>query len=228
METKQTNDTKETAAERERKLRLLICDIGRNLFNKDFIAANDGNISARLNEDEVLATPTGVSKGYLEPHMLVKVNLNGDILEAADGYRPSTEVKMHLRVYRELPEMGGVVHAHPPFATAFAIKGEPLTKMMMPESVIAMGDIPLAAYGTPSTEEVPDSLVPFFGKKSAVLLESHGAITWGKDVMAAYMNMERLEYTAKLSFLTRLIDGERELPPKRIEELMALRSFYGM
>ncbi|MGN7764951.1 class II aldolase/adducin family protein [Paenibacillus sp. 22594] len=214
--------------ELEKKLRLQICDIGRNLFNKDFIAANDGNISARLSATEVLATPTGVSKGYLEPHMLVKVNLEGEILEAHEGYRPSTEVKMHLRIYRELPEMNGVVHAHPPFGTAFAIKGEALDKMMMPESVIAMGDIPLAKYGTPSTEEVPDSIMPFLGKKTAVLLESHGALSWGKDVMGAYMNMERLEYTAKLTFLTRMINGERELPPDRIEELVALRSFYGM
>lgn len=214
--------------DRERKLRLQICDIGRNLFNKEYIAANDGNISARLNENEVLATPTGVSKGYLEPDILVKVNLEGEILEAKEGYRPSTEVKMHLRIYRELPEIHGVVHAHPPFATAFAIKGETLDKMMMPESVIAMGDIPLAPYGTPSTEEVPDSIMPFLGKKSAVLLESHGALSWGKDVMAAYMNMERLEYTAKLTFLTRMIKGERELPADRIEELVALRSFYGM
>lgn len=212
----------------EQKLRLQICDIGRNLFNKDFIAANDGNISARLSENEVLATPTGVSKGYLEPHMLVKVNLQGEILQQHEDYRPSTEVKMHLRIYRELPEIKGVVHAHPPFATAFAIKGESLDKMMMPESVIAMGDIPLAQYGTPSTEEVPDSIVPFLGKKMAVLLESHGALTWGKDVMGAYMNMERLEYTAKLTFLTRMINGERELPPDRIEQLVALRSFYGM
>ncbi|WP_342439625.1 class II aldolase/adducin family protein [Paenibacillus sp. FSL L8-0436] len=214
--------------EMERKLRLQICDIGRNLFNKDYIAANDGNISARLNEHEVLATPTGVSKGYLEPDILVKVNLQGEILEAQEGYSPSTEVKMHLRIYRELPGIHGVVHAHPPFATAFAIKGEALDKMMMPESVIAMGEIPLAPYGTPSTEEVPDSIMPFLGKKSAVLLESHGALSWGKDVMAAYMNMERLEYTAKLTFLTRMIQGERELPADRIEQLVALRSFYGM
>lgn len=214
--------------ERERKLRMQICNIGRNLFDKDFIAANDGNISARLNENEILATPTGVSKGYLEPDILVKVNLQGELLEAKEGYRPSTEVKMHLRIYRELPEMNGVVHAHPPFATAFAIKGEALDKMMMPESVIAMGDIPLAAYGTPSTEEVPDSIMPFLGKKSAVLLESHGALSWGKDVMGAYMNMERLEFTAKLTFLTRMIAGERELPADRIEQLVALRSFYGM
>ncbi|WP_449602635.1 class II aldolase/adducin family protein [Paenibacillus sp. Marseille-Q9583] len=211
----------------EQKLRSQICDIGRNLFNKDFIAANDGNISARLSENEILTTPRAVSKGYLEPHMLVKVNLQGEVLEAAEGYRPSTETKMHLRIYNELPEMNGVVHAHPPYATAFAIKGEALDKMMMPESVIMIGDIPLAAYGTPSTEEIPDSLMPFLGKKTAVLLENHGALTWGTDVMEAYLNMERLEYTAKITFITRMIDGERELPQHRIDELVALRSFYG-
>lgn len=212
----------------EKELRELICDIGRNLFNKDYVAANDGNISARLSETEVIATPTGVSKGYLTPEKLVKVNLQGEILEANEGYRPSTEIKMHLRVYNRLPEMNGVVHAHPPFGTAFAIKGEILDKMMMPESVIAMGEIPLAKYGTPSTEEIPDSIEPFLGKKQAVLLESHGALAWGKDVMAAYLNMERLEYTAKLTFITRMINGERELPKNRIEELVGLRSFYGM
>jgi len=212
----------------EQKLRLQICDIGRNLFNKDFIAANDGNISARISENEILTTPRAVSKGYLEPHMLVKVNLQGEILEAEGDYKPSTELKMHLKIYNELPDMNGVVHAHPLCATAFAIKGEALDKMMMPESVIMIGDIPLAAYGTPSTDEIPDSLVPFLGKKTAVLLESHGALTWGKDVMTAYMNMERLEYTAKLTFLTRMIGGERELPQNRIDELIALRSFYGM
>lgn len=211
----------------EQKLRSQICDIGRNLFNKDFIAANDGNISARLSENEILTTPRAVSKGYLEPHMIVKVNLQGEVLEAAEGYRPSTETKMHLRIYNELPEMKGVVHAHPPYATAFAIKGEALDKMMMPESVIMIGDIPLAEYGTPSTEEIPDSLMPFLGKKTAVLLENHGALTWGTDVMEAYLNMERLEYTAKITFITRMIDGERELPQHRIDELVALRSFYG-
>lgn len=211
----------------EQKLRSQICDIGRNLFNKDFIAANDGNISARLLENEILTTPRAVSKGYLEPHMIVKVNLQGEVLEAAEGYRPSTETKMHLRIYNELPEMNGVVHAHPPYATAFAIKGEALDKMMMPESVIMIGDIPLAEYGTPSTEEIPDSLMPFLGKKTAVLLENHGALTWGTDVMEAYLNMERLEYTAKITFITRMIDGERELPQHRIDELVALRSFYG-
>lgn len=211
----------------EQKLRLQICDIGRNLFNKDFVAANDGNISARLSENVILTTPRAVSKGYLEPHMLVKINLQGEVIEAAEGYRPSTEAKMHLRIYNELPEMNGVVHAHPPYATAFAIKGEALDKMMMPESVIMIGDIPLAEYGTPSTEEIPDSLMPFLGKKTAVLLENHGALTWGGDVMEAYLNMERLEYTAKLTFITRMINGERELPQHRIDELVTLRSFYG-
>jgi L-fuculose-phosphate aldolase len=210
----------------EMELREQICEVGKNLFLKDFVAANDGNISARLSETEILVTPTGVSKGYLTPSKIVKVNLDGEVLEG--DTKPSTEAKMHLRVYKRRPDVNGVVHAHPPFSTVFAIKGEVLDKMMMPESVIAMGEIPLAVYGTPSTEEIPDSLEPYLATKSAVMLESHGALSWGKDVMAAYFNMERMEFTAKISFLARLINGERELPQDRIEQLVGMRSFYGM
>ncbi|QDW90833.1 class II aldolase/adducin family protein [Staphylococcus chromogenes] len=212
---------------KEKELRELICDIGKNLFNKDYVAANDGNISVRLNENEILATPTGVSKGYLRPENICKLDLDGNVLEAAEGLKPSSEVKMHLRCYKKMPDCHGVVHAHPPYATAFAIKGEKLDKATMPEVVIAMPEIPLAEYGCPSTEEVPDSIEPFFNSHEAVLLESHGAITWGNSLMDAYLNMERLEYIAKLTYITRQIDGERELPSDRVEELINLRSFYG-
>ncbi|WP_019164957.1 class II aldolase/adducin family protein [Staphylococcus delphini] len=214
--------------EKEQQLRELICDIGRNLFNKDYVAANDGNISARLSENEILATPTATSKGYLRPENIVKLDLEGNILDSKEGVKPSTEVKMHLRCYQKMPQCHGVVHAHPPYATAFAIKGEVLNKATMPEVVIAMPEIPLAHYGCPSTEEVPDSIEPYFNQSEAVLLESHGAITWGKDLMSAYLNMERLEYIAKLTYITRQLDGERELSQERIDELIKLRSFYGM
>lgn len=214
-------------SDREIELRNEICEIGKHLFNKDFVAANDGNISVRLSENEILATPTGTSKGFLKPENIVKLDLEGNILEAKQGIKPSSEVKMHLRCYRKMKECNGVVHAHPPFATAFAIKGEVLDKATMPEVIIAMPEIPLAKYGCPSTEEVPDSLEPFFGKVEAVNLESHGSITWGASLIDAYLNMERLEYIAKLTFITRQINGERELPKERIEELINLRSFYG-
>ncbi|MBO1206301.1 class II aldolase/adducin family protein [Staphylococcus nepalensis] len=212
---------------KEKELREQICDIGKNLFNKDFIAANDGNISARLSGSEILATPTATSKGYLTPESIVKLDLDGNIIEAQEGVKPSSEVKMHLRCYKEMEECNGVVHAHPPYATGFAIKGEVLDKATMPEVVIAMPEIPLAEYGCPSTEEIPDSVEPYFGKYEAVLLESHGALTWGDTLMNAYFNMERLEYIAKLTFITRAIGGERELPKNRIDELVALRPQYG-
>ncbi len=214
-------------SDKEKELREEICEIGRNLFNKNFVAANDGNISVRLSETEILATPTATSKGYLKPENIVKLDINGTILEAKEGVKPSSEIKMHLRCYQKMEECNGVVHAHPPYATAFAIKGEILDKATMPEVVIAMPVIPLAKYGCPSTEEVPDSIEPFFGKVEAVNLESHGSITWGSTLMDAYLNMERLEYIAKLTYITRQIDGERELPSERIQELIELRSFYG-
>ncbi|MCE4950051.1 class II aldolase family protein [Staphylococcus hominis] len=212
---------------KEEVLREQICDIGRNLFNKNFVAANDGNISARLSQNEILATPTATSKGYITPDSIVKLDLDGNIIEAKEGIAPSSEIKMHLRCYKKMSKCEGVVHAHPPYGTAFAIKGEILNKATMPEVVIAMPTIPIAKYGCPSTEEIPDAVEPYFDKYDAVLLESHGALTWGTSLMNAYLNMERLEYIAQLTAITRSIDGERELPKHRINELIALRPKYG-
>lgn len=212
----------------EQDLRAQICDIGKNLWNRGMVAANDGNISARLSEDEILCTPTGVSKGYLAPELLCRLSLGGEVLGHGSGPGPSSEVKMHLRVYQVSPEVGAVVHAHPMFGTVFAIKGEQLLGNMMPESVIAMPEIPLAPYGTPSTLAVPDSVEPFVLSHTACLLESHGALSWGPTLQAAYLNMERLEYTAKITFLTRLIGGERELPKDEVDKLIGMRSLYGL
>jgi L-fuculose-phosphate aldolase len=213
----------------ERELRAQICDIGKNLWNRGMVAANDGNISARLSDDEILCTPTGVSKGYLTPEMLPRVSLKGEVLENADGgLLPSSEIKMHLRLYQLTDKVGAVVHAHPMFGTVFAIKGEALVGKMMPESVIAMPEIPLAPYGTPSTEAVPDSVEPFVLTHTACLLESHGALSWGPNLMTAYLNMERLEYTARVTFLARLVGGERDLPESEIVKLIGMRSLYGL
>jgi L-fuculose-phosphate aldolase len=212
----------------EQAARAQMCDIGKNLWNRGMVAANDGNISVRLSPDEILCTPTGVSKGYLSPELLVKVNLKGEVLEIADGVMPSSEIKMHLRLYQVSDTVGAVVHAHPMFGTVFAIKGEALAGKMMPESVIAMPEIPLAPYGTPSTEAVPDSVEPFVHTHTACLLESHGALSWGPTLMGAYLNMERLEYTAKITFLARLVGGERNLPEDEVDKLVGMRSLYGL
>lgn len=201
----------------EARLRAEICEIGRALWQRGMIAANDGNVSALLPDGTVLCTPTLVSKGFMTPEMLPVVALDGTVLRGER--RPSTEVLMHLRVYREDAAVGAVVHAHPMYATAFAIKGEPLVGLMMPESVVAMPEVPLAPYATPSTREVPDSVAPFVGTHTACLLEHHGALSWGPDLMTAYLAMERLEYVAQMTALVRQIGGERTLSAERVAEV---------
>ncbi|MCB1253940.1 MAG: class II aldolase/adducin family protein [Austwickia sp.] len=201
----------------EQQLREQVCEIGRNLWRKDMVAANDGNITVRLGPDRFLATPTGTSKGYLRPELLVVVDAAGRP-EPGCPVRPSSELPMHLRVYARRPDVGAVVHAHPMYATVWAVAGEGLPRQMLPETVVAMGPVPLAPYATPSTNAVPDSIEPFL-TGAAVLLEQHGALTWGPDLMSAYLAMERLEYTAKISYLLRRIGAERDLPAAEIARL---------
>lgn len=207
-------------ANNELKVKKQICDIGVRMFQRGFVAANDGNISCRISENEILATPTGVSKGYMTPEMIVKVNPEGEVLEGTE--KPSSELKMHLCVYKEKPELKAVVHSHPPFATAFAIAGCPLDKNYMPETVLLLGKIPIAEYGTPSTEEIPDGIRKHIKSHNGVLLEFHGALTWGRDLTAAYYHMERLEFTAKITYLLKQLKSERELSPENIEKLLAI------
>ena len=207
----------------EERLRSEICEIGRALWQRQMVAANDGNVSARLPDGTVLCTPTGVSKGFLTPDMLSVARLDGTVVRG--DRRISTEVLMHLRVYAEDPAVGAVVHAHPLYATAFAVKGEPLVGLMMPESVVALPEVPLAPYATPSTREVPDSVAPFVRTHRACLLEHHGALTWGPDLMTAYLAMERLEYTAQLTTVVRAIGGERTLSDERVAEV---RRIFGV
>ena len=203
----------------EARLREQICEVGRALWTRGMVAANDGNISARLPDGSVLCTPTGVSKGFMRPEMLPVVALDGAVLQLGAGLPPSTEVLMHLRAYQASDRVGAVVHAHPLHATAFAIKGEALVGKMMPESIVAMPEVTLAPYATPSTPEVPDSIEPFIRTHTGCLLEHHGALTWGTDLMSAYLTMERLEYSAQMTFLARQIDGERDLSAERIAQL---------
>ena len=207
----------------EKALREAVCDIGRNLWNRGLVASNDGNISALMPGGLVLCTPTGVSKGYLTPAMLPVIDLQGNVLAQHEGHRPSSEIKMHLRIYQESAAAGAVVHAHPPYSTAFAVMGQAIRTAMMPESVVTMPEVPLAPYATPSTEAMPDSVAPFARTHCACLLEHHGALSWGPDLMTAYLTMERLESTAQLTYLLRQIGGERDLPDDEIARLQELR-----
>ena len=142
----------------EYEIKKQICDIGKRIYDRNMVAANDGNISVKLNDNEFLCTPTGVSKGFMTPEYICKVDREGNVIQANGDFRPSSEIKMHMRVYQCRPDVGSVVHAHPTFATAFAIAGVPLTAPIMPEAVISLGCVPIAKYGTPSTMEIPDAV----------------------------------------------------------------------
>lgn len=212
----------------ELEIKKEMCEIGRRVYNRGMVAANDGNFSVKLNENEYLCTPTGVSKGFMTPEYICKVDAKGNVLEANEGFRPSSEVKMHMRVYKERPDVNAVVHAHPMYATTFAIAGIPLMEPIMPEAVIFLGGVPLAKYGTPSTEEVPDSIMPYIQDYDAVLLENHGALTYSDSLMNAYHRMESVEFYARLMYQAKMLGGPQILDEKRVEELYEIRRNMGI
>lgn len=202
----------------EYKIREQICEVGHNLWQLGFVAANDGNISVKLDDGTFLATPTGTSKRILKPEMLIKMNANNEIVHCPEGFKPSSEFKMHLRCYRERPEINAVVHAHPPTATGYAIAHIPLDEYTMPEAIIFLGSVPIAPYGTPGTEEVPDSVAPFLPDHDTILLMNHGALTVGVDLTQAYYRMETLEHFAKVSLVAHQLGGAVELERGKIDE----------
>lgn len=205
----------------EEALRRDIIEVGRRLYMKDFVASNDGNISIRLDENRILITPTGVSKGFMTPEMLLVVDRSGRVLEGTA--KPTSEMAMHLAVYDERPDVGAVVHAHPPTATGFAVARVPLDKIALPEVVYNLGTISLAPYGTPSTKEVPDSIRGVIRTSDGVLLSNHGAMTVGPDVMAAYYRMETLEAVAKITLVARTLGGESFLSQTEVQRLYSIR-----
>lgn len=205
----------------------LICEIGKRVYNKGFVAANDGNISVKVGPNTIWTTPTGVSKGFMTPDMLVKMDLSGEIL--VGKLKPSSEIKMHLRVYKENPSVSAVVHAHPPVATSFAIAGIALEKPVSPEAIVLLGRVPVAKYATPGTEEVPESIAPYCKDHNAVLLANHGALTWGSDLIEAYYRMESLEhYALMLMYSTKIINNANELSCSQISDLIDIRTKMGI
>ncbi|MBE3595756.1 MAG: class II aldolase/adducin family protein [Hydrogenibacillus sp.] len=210
----------------ERRVREEICRVGKLLFERGFVAGTEGNISVRMSDREIIVTPTRVSKGMLTPDMLVKVDLSGRPIEG-EG-RPSSELKMHLRIYRDRPEIRAVVHAHPPYATAHAVAGIPLERAFLPEAVIYVGEVPIAAYGLPSTDEVPEAIAPYIADHHALLLENHGALAWAEDLWAAYFLLENVEQMAKIHWLARQLGRVQVLSNARVRELVAIKEALGI
>lgn len=203
-----------------------ICDVCHKMWQLGWVAANDGNVSVKLEDGTFLATPTGISKSFITPEKLVRVDETGKVLEGLEGYRPSSEIKMHMRCYKERPDVGAVVHAHPPTATGYAVAGKSLDEYSMIETVICVGSIPVTPYGTPSTDEVPEAIAPYLSEHDVLLLRNHGALTVGCDLITAYYRMETLEHFAKVSLTAHMLGGAKEIPMQEIDKLMYLRDNY--
>ena len=203
-----------------------VCDICHKMWQLGWVAANDGNVSVKLDDGTFLVTPTGISKSFITPEKLLIVAKDGTIIEGAEGYKPSSEIKMHFRCYEERNDVGAVVHAHPPAATGFAVAHVPLDRYTMIESVITIGSVPVTPYGTPSTHEVPDAITPYLQEHDVMLLENHGALAVGCDLITAYYRMETLELWAKISINATILGGEKEISPENIERLCRMRADY--
>ncbi len=210
----------------EEQLRKQICKIGERLYQCGFVAANDGNISARLDDNKYLITPTGVSKADLTLDNLIVINDKGEVL--AGNLKPSSEYKMHLAVYHNRPDIHAVVHAHPPISTAFAVCRKPLDMPILAEAIVNLGVIPLADYALTGTDEVPNSILPFVKDYNAALLANHGLITWGRDLQEAHFRMESAEHYAKIYLYAKEVGEPVFFNRKQIDELVELRTRYGV
>jgi len=194
-----------------------LVNVCHRVYDKGFVSATDGNISARLENGNILATPTAINKGMVSPDDLVIVDPSGNLVSGLK--RPSTELQMHLFIYRERQDIQAVVHAHPPYATGFATARTPLTECLFPEVIVGLGAVPLANYATPSTSEVVESIAPFVNKADAILLANHGVVTCGVDPLDAYFKMEKVEHAAHITLVARLLGGEKVLSESDIEKL---------
>jgi L-fuculose-phosphate aldolase len=210
----------------EPQTRLDIVEVGRRLWIQGFVASNDGNISVRLGPDRLLTTPKSVSKGFMTADMMVVTDMDG--VKVSGARDASSELKMHLEVYRQRPDVGAVVHAHPATATGFAVAGVPLNRAVLAEVITTLGGIPIAEYATPSTAELPAAIRDYIRAHDGLLLANHGALAVAPDLFAAYYRMETIEHFAKISLVARQLGRENLLSRDEVTRLQNLRGMYGI
>jgi L-fuculose-phosphate aldolase len=210
----------------ESTLRADIVEVGRRMYARGYTASNDGNISVRLDERRLLMTPKSVCKGFMTPDMMCITDLDGRKLQGDRD--PSSEMLMHLEVYRQRADVRAVVHAHPPTATGFAVAGIPLDRAVLAEVVTTLGSIPIAEYATPATMELPEAVRKYIKAHDGMLLANHGALTVGNDLFGAYFKMETIEHFAKISLVARLLGRENLIAREELDRLESLRGTYGI
>jgi L-fuculose-phosphate aldolase len=208
----------------ERQYRREIVVFGKMLHDRGYVAAMDGNLSVRLDGHRILATPTSMCKGMMRPSDMVIVDLEGNRLSGRRAV--SSEIGMHLLIYKLRPDVHSVVHAHPKTATGFAAAGIALNKPLVCEVVIGLGSIPLAKYGTPGTPELADALAPLVPQYDAILMSNHGVVTYGADLHQAYMKMETVEHFAEIALVTHMLGRQQPLQGQELEKLMIIRTKY--
>jgi L-fuculose-phosphate aldolase len=210
----------------ERELRGDIVHIGRLVFEKGWVAANDGNISIRLDQDRLLCTPTGVSKGMMQPDDLIICDMQGNKLEGRK--ERTSEILMHLTIYNMRPDVRAVVHAHPPVSTGWATAGRALNQALLPEVIIGLGCVPLADYGLPGTPALTDPMLPYIPKYDAIMLANHGSVCYSDEVFKAYFKMETVEHYARIALVAELLGGANVLPRAEVDKLLDSRTRYGI
>jgi len=210
----------------EREYRDDIVQIGRLVFQKGWVAANDGNITIRLDAERILATPTATCKGMMTADDLIVLDYKGNKISGRK--QGTSEIAMHLKIYEMRPEVRAVVHAHPPVATGYATAGRSLSDALLPEVIIGLGCVPLAAYGLPGTAALTEPMVPLIPKYDALLMANHGAVCYGEDVFQAYFRMETMEHFARIALVAELLGGAKVLPRTEVDKLLDARSRYGV
>jgi L-fuculose-phosphate aldolase len=210
----------------EHEHRREIVEIGRLVWQKGWIAANDGNISVRLDGGRVLCTPTGICKGMMQPDDLIVCDMQGHKLEG--GKERTTEIALHMAIYNLRPDIHAVLHAHPPTATGFAVAGRALDLALLPEAVITLGCVPLAKYGLPGTTELTEPMLPLIPRHVALLMGNHGAVCYGQDPYEAFFRMETVEHLARVTLVAELLGGPKPLSRSEVTKLIDARTRYGV
>ena len=203
-----------------------IVEVGRLMWQKGWVASQDGNISVRLDDGRILCTPTGVCKGLMKPEDLIVCDAAGSKMEGATGC--TTEIAMHVAIYRLRPDVRAVLHAHPPVATGFAVAGRPLNRALLPEAIIHLGTVPIAGYGLPGTAALTEPMLPLIPGHDALLMANHGAVAYGHDVYQAFFHMETVEHLARVTLVAELLGGAKALPRAEVAKLVEARARYGV